>query len=50
MQLTVMSPAEQDGELIADLLSEPAGLGNAQMVRIAGLPAANQAWLFDDEA
>ncbi|WP_194462878.1 hypothetical protein [Bradyrhizobium sp. CCBAU 53340] len=26
------------------------GLGKAQMMRIAGLPAAHQAWLFDDEA
>lgn len=50
MQLTVMGTTERDGELIADLLSVPAGLGKAQMMRIAGLPAAHQAWLFDDEA
>lgn len=50
MQLAVMGAAERDGELATDLLSEPAGLGKAQMMRIAGLPAAHQAQLFDDEA
>jgi hypothetical protein len=50
MQLAVAGTAERDGELIADLLSEPAGLGEAQMMPIAWLPAADQAWLFDDEA
>jgi hypothetical protein len=45
-----MGTAERDGELIANLLSEPAGLGKAQMMRIAGLPAADGARLFDDEA
>ena len=50
MQLAVVGPAERDGELITDLLPEPAGLGKAQMMRIAWLPAADQAWLFDDEA
>jgi hypothetical protein len=50
VQLTVMGTAERDGELVADLLSEPARLGKAQVMRIAWLPAADQAWLFDDEA
>ena len=50
MQLAVVGTAERDGELIADLLSQPAGLGKAQVMRIAGVPAAHQAWLFDDEA
>jgi hypothetical protein len=50
VQLAVMGAAERDGELVTDLLSQPAGLGKAQVMRIAGVPAAHQAWLFDDEA
>jgi hypothetical protein len=45
-----MGTAERDGELIADLLSETAGLGKAQVMRIGWLPATHQAWLLDDEA
>ena len=44
-----MRPAERDGEFIADLLSEPAGLRKTQMVRVAGFVAADEAGLFGNE-
>jgi hypothetical protein len=50
MQLAMMDPAERDGELVTNLLSEPAGLCKAEVMRIAWLPAADEARLFDDEA
>jgi hypothetical protein len=45
MELTMMSAAQRDGELIADLASERAALREAQMVRVRRLPAANEARL-----
>jgi len=45
MQFTVMRPAERHRKFIADLLSEPALLRKAQMVRVAGLSAADEAGL-----
>jgi hypothetical protein len=44
----MMAAAERDGELIADLARERAALGKAQMVGIAGPPAANEARLLGD--
>ena len=49
MQLPVVSPAERHGELVAHLHADGAGLGKPQVVRIAGLPAADQAGLSGDE-
>ena len=49
VQLAMMSTAERHGELVADLEAETAGLREAQMVGIAGLPGTDQAWLFGDE-
>ncbi len=43
MQIAVMATAERDRELIADFESDCAGLGKAQMMRIGGLSAANDA-------
>ena len=45
MQFTVMRPAERHRKFIADLLSEPALLRKTQMVRVAGLSAADEAGL-----
>lgn len=41
-----MGTAEGYGELVTDLLSEPARLGEAQVVRIARLPAADEATIL----
>src|SRR5579885_2621047 len=49
MQLTVMTAAERHGELVAHLQADGAGLGKAQVMRIAGLPAADQTGLRGDE-
>ena len=40
-----MGAAEWDRELIADLAAERAALGEAQVVRVAGLAAAHEAGL-----
>jgi hypothetical protein len=45
VQFAVMRPAERDREFIADLLSKSARLRKAQMVRVAGLSAADKAGL-----
>jgi hypothetical protein len=49
MHFTVVSPAKGDNEFIADLASERSPLGEAQMVRIRGLPTAYQARALADE-
>ena len=45
MQLPVMTTAERNGELVADLEADGSGLGKPQMMRIAGLPAADETGL-----
>src|ERR1043165_9170653 len=47
MQLAMMSPAERDGEFVADLATECTKLRESQMVGIARLPTADQARLLD---
>ena len=42
----MMRPAQRDREFIADLLSEPARLRKAKMVRVGRFAAADQAGLF----
>ncbi len=42
----MVSAAQWNGELIADLAAERPALGEAQMMGIAGLAAANQARLL----
>jgi hypothetical protein len=49
VNLAVMSTAERDGEFVADLAPECAMLGKANVVRICGLPSADQAGLHRDE-
>ena len=44
-----MGAAQGNRELIADLLSEPAGLRKTQMVRVARLPSTDEARLFGHE-
>ena len=46
MLFAMMRPAERDREFIADLLSKPARPGKAQMVRVAGIAAADKAGLL----
>ena len=45
MQLPVVPAAERNRELIADLEADCPGLGKPQVMRIARLPAADQARL-----
>jgi len=45
MQLTVVAAAERHGEFVADLTAERPGLRKAQMMRVGGLAAADQAGL-----
>jgi hypothetical protein len=49
MDLTVVSAAQRDRELVADFASEGSVLGKAQMMGIAGLTPADQAGLPGDE-
>ena len=42
MQLPVMTAAERNGELVADLEADGSGLGKAQVMRIGWLPAADR--------
>ena len=49
MQLPVMAAAERHRELIADFETDCPGLGKPQVMRIAGLPAADQARLRSDK-
>ena len=48
MNLTMMSSAEWDGEFVADLASKRGMLSKANVVRICGLPSADQAGLRRD--
>ena len=50
MQFAVMRAAEENGKLVADLLSQSARLHKPQMMGIAGLPAADEAGLFGHKA
>jgi hypothetical protein len=50
MQLAVMGAAERYRELVADLLAEPAGLREPQVMRVARLSAANKVGLLSHEA
>ena len=45
MQLPVMTAAEGNGELVADFKTQGSRLGKPQVVRVARLPAADQAGL-----
>ena len=49
MQLPVMPAAERHRELIADLETDCPGLGKPQVMRIARLPATDQARLQSDK-
>jgi hypothetical protein len=48
MNFAVVTPAERDGELVADFSSKRAALGKAEVVSVAGVPAADQARLLRD--
>ena len=48
MHLAMMTTAERNRELIADLAVEGRRLCKTDMMRIGGTPAANQAWLLGD--
>ena len=50
VKFAVMRPAQWHGELVTDLLSKSPRLRKAQMMRVAGLPATDEAGLFGDEA
>src|SRR5450432_2569486 len=49
MQFLMMEPADGNGELVADLASQSAGLGKAQMMGIGGKAATKEAGLAGDE-
>ena len=49
MQLPMMASAKGNGEFIADFHADGAGLGEPQVMRIAGLPSTDQARLGRDE-
>ena len=42
MQLPMMTAAERNGELVADLETDGSGLRKPQVMRIARLPAADE--------
>ena len=48
MNLAVVASAQGDRELVTHLAAERPDLGEAQMVRIARLPAANEAGVPGD--
>jgi hypothetical protein len=48
VSLAMVSATQRDGELVADLTTECAALGKAQVVGIRGLPAADQAGALGD--
>ena len=50
VQFAMMATAQRHGEFVADLEAKSSGLGESQMVGIAGLPAADHARLFGDKA
>ena len=45
MQLPMMTAAERNGELVADFEADGSGLGKPQVMRIGGLPAADETGL-----
>ena len=49
MQLSVMTTAQRDGEFVADLHAYRPWLRKPQMMWVARLPAADEAWLGSDE-
>src|ERR1700723_3666629 len=49
VEFAMIAAAERDGELVADLSAKCPALGEAQVVGVAGLPAADQAGLRRDE-
>jgi len=49
MEFAMMTAAKRDGELVANFAAQCAALGKAQVVGVAGLPAAEQAGLLRDE-
>src|SRR6516162_5404497 len=49
MQLTMMTSAERNGELIAHLQPDGSGLGEAQVMRVRRLPATDEAGLRGDK-
>ena len=50
VQFAMMATAQRHGEFVADLEAKTSGLGESQMVGIAGLPATDHAGLFGDKA
>ena len=48
MHLAMMTTAERNRKLIADLAAEGRRLCKTEMMRIGGTPAAHQAWLLGD--
>ena len=49
MKLPMVSAAQRDCELIADLKTDGPWLRKTQMMWIGGLPSADQTWLRSDE-
>ena len=49
VHVAMVAAAERDGELVADLSAQRAALGEAQVMGVTGLPAADQAGLLCDE-
>src|SRR6185312_15587293 len=45
VERAVVAPAERHGELVADFDTQSARLRETQMVGVARLPSANEAWL-----
>jgi len=50
VQFAAMRPAQRHGEFVTDLLPKSARLRETQMVRVAGLPAADKAGLLGHKA
>jgi hypothetical protein len=50
MQLSVMATTEGHREFIADFEADRPWLGKPEMMRVAGLPAANQASLRSNKS
>lgn len=46
MEFAMMPAAKGYGELVTDLTPERPALRKAQVMRIRGLPATNEAWLL----
>ena len=49
MHFAMMAAAERHGKFVAHLAAKRPMLGKAQMMRIGGCAAANEAGLLDDE-